>query len=711
MFTSMSNIRIFPRLLILFATLVIISSVSMLFLGSFYIQAEQSHGQAVKTSFNAQQIATTEQINLQRMNALLQARFAQIFAGNNGVLQGDPSLSASGGLIESDIVAREIDFDRTIYAYDKTYAIASSIPMNTIRTILQNSENDRHLITDQQTSLNRVTHTQWNDYKQLQDQVLVQLRQTDPEYKSAYLNLYQANLKFLDLQKSWRTVVDTATTVGQAVTDLGNSEIMPLQFATAIAVALIIIVIVLTAIIVNATISHRLKQLAALTARIAQGGTEERASVGGKDEIQIVANSMNAMLDNIVRLIREAESRHTVLQMHVEKLIGEVRGASEGDLRVQAEVSPDSLGVLASFVNHMIRELGSLVITFKTLANEVERATLQTYDDMTQLVESADGQLQRIATATSDVEEMAHESRRVAQRVQSLARVGNEVYQTTQSGRGAVQRTIEGMGRISKNVHLTTSKVQGLEENSQEINNIVRVISGIAYQTNRQALDASIQAALAGESGRAFKAVADDIRRSAEIAKTQTNMIERIVRKIAEDIQAVIASVRETEAETRLGTKSSQEAGTAFEAIFAAVDRQAQEIEIINQAASQQLTVSRGVVQTMQSVSTATFQSGQSIREEVGRMERVAQLAERLLLSAEVFKLREDQDIFAPKTAGSQVAQREVVQMDFPQSSYLGQPFAPVTVNEVYLSQVNPVDRQFFSPQTPAPESTRWRER
>ncbi len=93
MFTSMSNLRIFPRLFILFATLVIISSGSMVFLGFFYIQAEQTHAQAVKTSFNAQQIATTEQINLQRMNALLQARFAQIFASNNAALQGDPSLA------------------------------------------------------------------------------------------------------------------------------------------------------------------------------------------------------------------------------------------------------------------------------------------------------------------------------------------------------------------------------------------------------------------------------------------------------------------------------------------------------------------------------------------------------------------------------------------------------------------------------------------
>ncbi len=707
MFTSMSNIRIFPRLLVLFAALVIISSVSMLFLGSFYIQAEQSHSQAVKTSFNAQQVATTEQINLQRMNALLQARFAQIFASNNGALQGDPSLAASGGLIESDIVAREIDFDQTLATYDNTYSIASSTPMNTIRTILQNSDTNRHLIGDQQTALDSVTRTQWNGYKQLQDEVLAQLRQPNPDYQPAYANLYQANLKFLDLQKSWQTVVDTATTVGQAVTDLSNSEITPLQLATAIAVTLILVVIFLTALIVNATISQRLGQLALLTRRIARGSTSERAKVGGKDEIQLVASSMNFMLDNIVQLIREAESRHAVLQMQVEKLIAEVRGASDGDLRVQAEVGPDSLGILASFVNHMIRELGALVITFKTLANEVERATLQTYDDMTQLVESADGQVQRIAMATADVENMAHQSRYVAQRVQSLAQVGTEVYQTTQTGRSAVLRNIEGMERIHKNVDHTVSKVQGLEEHSQEINNIVRTIAGIAHQTNRLALDASIQAALAGEAGKAFRAVAEDIRRAAEVAKTQTTSIERIVGKIGEDIQEVTASVRETEAETRLGTKSSREAGTAFDAIFAAINRQAQEIEMIDQAAMQQLAVSGGVVQTMQSVSAATLQSGQSIREEVVRMEGVAQLAERLLLSAEVFKLREDQDIFASKTADN-LAQGGVPQRKFPQPGR--QSLTPVPVNEVYPSQGNSVNRRYFNPQTPAPRSRQWRE-
>ncbi|GCE18219.1 HAMP domain-containing methyl-accepting chemotaxis protein [Dictyobacter kobayashii] len=682
MFTSISNIRIFPRLIILFATLVIISSVAMVSLGYFYLNAEQTHAQAVKTSFNAQQIATTEQINLQRMNALLQARFAQIFANENVALKGDPSLAASGGLIENDITAREINFDQTIASYDKTYNIGSSADMNTIRNILQNNSANKYLITDQQTALSNVRQTQWKAYQSLQDQVLAQLRQPMPQYEPAYAQLYQANLKFLDLQKSWQTVVTTATTVGQAVTDISNSEIVPLQIATAIAIALILLVIALTAIIVNATISRPLRRLASLTGRIAAGDMSERAHVPGRDEINMVATSMNNMLEHIVQLIGESEARHRTLQQQVEKLIREVSPAGEGDLRVQAETSSDSLGVLASFINHVISELGSLVITFKTLANEVERATLQTYDETIQLVDETDNQIQKIAVARGNIEEMANASRDVAQRAQSLSQVGNHVYHTTQSGRNALQRTVEGMGRINNQVHLSASRVQALEEHSQEINNIVRIISGIAYQTNRLALDASIQAAMAGENGRAFRAVADDIRRSAETAKTQANMIEKIVQQVFQDIEAVTHSIQETELEAGTGIQSSQDAGTAFAAIVNAIEQQSSEINTINQAAMQQLSASSTVAQIMQDVYTSTLRSGHSIREESTRMERVAQLAEQLLGSAEVFKLSEDQDIFAQATGMTE-------QNTFPQAFYAGANSGPLP-HGMYPSQINP---------------------
>ncbi|BCL81285.1 methyl-accepting chemotaxis protein [Ktedonobacteria bacterium brp13] len=684
MFTSINNIRIFPRLFILFTTLVIISSVAMVFLGFFFIQTEQTHAQAVKTSFDSQQIATTEQINLQRMNALLQARFAQIFAADNQQLQGDPSLTASGGLISDDIVARETDFNQMIQTYNTTYSISSSSNQNTIRSILKSDPANTHLITDQQTALNNVISTQWNAYKGLQDQVLNQLASQNPRYNTAYEILYQADQKFLDLQKSWDEVVTIATSVGQAVTTLTNAEIVPLEIATAIAAILIIAVIALTAFIVNSTISKRLGQLASLTGRIAQGKMRERVSVGGRDEIQVVASSMNTMLDNIVRLLQEAETRHTTLQQQVEKLINEVRGAGDGDLRVQAEVPPDSLGILANFINYMIMQLGSLVINFKTLANEVERATIQTYDDMTQLVDGSDLQIQQITAATTSVQEMTNTSRNVAQRAQSLAQVGRKVYETTQSGRVAVIHTVEGMENIKNNVHVSAAKIQALAEHSHAINDIVRIIAGIAYQTNRLALDASIQAAMAGENGKAFRAVADDIRRAAEVAKTQTNLAERIVKQVFEEIQDVTLSIQNTELETATGTQSSQDAGIAFEAIFAAIRQQAQEIEMINQAAEQQLQVSSNVVQIMQAVSTSTVQNTQSLHKESQRMERVAELAEQLLGYAEVFKLRDDQDIFAAPQEQSMM-QQGIPQQSFPNMSYPGYP----SQEDLYPFQTN----------------------
>src|SRR5205823_6812776 len=135
--------------------------------------------------------------------------------------------------------------------------------------------------------------------------------------------------------------------------------------------------------------------------------------------------------------------------------------------------------------------------------------------------------------------------------------------------------TIEGMERIHENVQSTAGKVQMLGERSREINNIVEVISNIAHQTNRLALDAAIQAAMAGENGKGFGAVAADIRRLAERAKDQTSMIARIVRSVREDIGAAAVSMQDTERETSAGAKLTQEAGVALESIFSAVEHQA----------------------------------------------------------------------------------------------------------------------------------------
>jgi methyl-accepting chemotaxis protein len=662
MIRFLSNIPIFRRLFIAFSVAAVIPVIVIVLLSNFYLSSLNTRGQAVQTSFDAQSIAAQQQNNLERMNASLQTRHNQVFASLSNVIK-DTSLSASGGLINADIIARQADFEQTLALYQSNYELATSDNMITIRNILLNDNpaTGPSIISNQQEALNAVSGLNglWAQYQKLQVAELSQLQNlvvrppADAnalriQYDRAYYTLWSANNKFTDLRNSWQLVVDSAVSTGKTVSSIGPSQTQPVVIATVIAIISSILIVFTIGWIVNLTITSPLRRLALLTRRIGRGDTSARARIVGRDEINLVASSMNNMLDNIVRLIQDAQTQRDNLQTQVEKLVSEVSGVGEGDLRVQAEVTADALGVLADSFNYMVEELGSLVVRVKMVAHEVESSTTMTYERMSQLVEVADTQINQITGAAVEVEQMADSSRQVAERAQVLYGVAREARQTAETGRGAVLQTVEGMGRIHEYVQDTSSKVQTLGDRSREINNIVEVIANIAHQTNRLALDAAIQAAMAGENGKGFGAVASDIRRLAERAKDQASSIARIVRGVREDIGAVAVSMRDTERETSTGAELAQEAGTSLESIFGVVERQASEIEAINHMAAQQLQSSSAVVQIMQAVSDSTQHSSANTRDAAENMERLSRLAEQLLASVEAFKLRENLNYYAP---------------------------------------------------------------
>jgi methyl-accepting chemotaxis protein len=664
MIKFINNIPIFRRLFLAFALSAAIPGVVIILLGSYYLSALSIRSQAVSTSFDAQNIASQELANLETMNALLKARENGVFASKNPDIP-DPSLSAAGALVDNEINSRQKDFDQALQTYQNNYELATSSNMSTIRGILQSDNPNSTITQDQQRALNAVINPQnpqsgeWPAYELSQENEILLLEQIDshPTYTPAGLNnayqkaygiLYQADLQFLNLKNSWQQVVNASIEMGKTVTTVGPSETQPVLISTTIAFIATLFIILTAGYLVNLTITRPLRQLASLTRRIAKGDTSARAKISSHDEIYLVATSMNNMLDNIVHLIQDAQAQRDILQAQVEKLVSEVSGVGEGDLRIQAEVTADALGVLADSFNYMVEELSSLIVRVKMVAREVENSTTMTYERMTQLVEADDMQIQQIADAAVEVEHMADSSRQVADRARVLYTVAREARQTAQTGRDSVRQTVEGMSRINDNVTETSNKVQTLGESSREINNIVEVISNIAHQTNRLALDAAIQAAMAGENGKGFGAVAADIRRLAERAKEQASQIARIVRSVGEDIAAASVAMRDTERETSTGARLAQEAGASLESIFNVVERQAREIEIINQMATQQLQSSGAVVQIMQGVSEATQQSSSSTRDAAQNMERLARLAEQLLASVEAFKLRENQNYFAP---------------------------------------------------------------
>ncbi|GAC1391334.1 MAG: hypothetical protein NVSMB38_11440 [Ktedonobacteraceae bacterium] len=673
MLRFLSNIPIFRRIFLLFLIAAFIPAIVIISLSNFYLSDLSNREQAIRTSFDAQNIAAKQQNNLQRMNASLQARHDQVFASLSSKVQGS-SLAAAGGLISTDIAAREAEFNGTLNSYAGNYEISTSSNMNDVRNILlnDNAATGSKIISDQQQAISAVSGINglWSKYKVLQDDELNQLRNLEAnppltttelrsKYDQAYLTLLNANNTFTDLRNNWQKIVDEATVMGKTVASVGSSVTTPIIGATLIAVLATVIILLLTGWSLNLTISNPLRGLASLTRRISKGDTSARAKVLGRDEIALVANSMNSMLDNIVHLIQDTQAQRDNLQSQVEKLVSEVSGVGDGDLRVQAEVTADALGVLADSFNYMVEELGSLIVRVKLVANEVDNSTVMILDRMTQLVESGDVQINQITEAAIEIERMSASSRQVAERSQVLYDVARDARQDAQGGREAVEQAVEGMGRINDNVQLTASKVQDLGERSREIDEIVAAISSIAHQTNRLALDAAIQAAMAGENGKGFGAVAADIRRLAERAKEQVSSITKIVRNVREEVGAVAISMQDTERETRSGTRLTREAGVALEAIFTAVEQQAREIENINKVAIQQLQSSSSIVQIMHGVSESTQQSGASTRDASQSMERLARLVEQLRSSVEAFKLRENQGYFVPNANVSMEEEQE----------------------------------------------------
>ena len=664
MIRFISNIPIFRRLFIAFAAAALISGIVIVTLGNFDISALTTQGQAVRTSFDAQSAASQEDTNLQRMNAVLEAFHNEIFGSLSGVIT-DKSFFSSGALLDGEVRAREAEFDQALKTYQSNYEIATSPNMATIHSVLLSNDpaNGQQIINSQQASLENVINHLWPTYKHDQDLVLGDLEGlqnqlqnqgfaptplvTNKLYEQDYENLYHVRLDFTNLNNNWSDVVNAAVNMGKAVTTVGSAQTQPILIATALAFILTLLVLITTGWLVNITITQPLLRLTSLARRIAKGDTRARAKIQGHDEIGRVADAMNNMLDNIVFLIQDANNQRDALQSQVEKMVGEVSGVAEGDLRIQAEVTTDALGVLADSFNYMVEELGSLVVRMKMAAHEVGNSTTMTYERMAQLVKTADVQIRRIADSVIEVERMADSSRQVAERSRMLFSIAREARQTAQVGRTSVQQTIEGMGRIHEHVQETADKVQALSDSSREINNIVEVIANIAHQTNRLALDAAIQAAMAGENNKGFGAIAADIRRLAERSKEQASMIARIVRNVRDDIGAASVSMQDTERETSTGASVAAETGTALGSIFSVVERQAHEIEIINKMAAQQLQSSSTVAQIMHGVSDATQQSSVSTREAAQNMERLTLLAEQLLASVETFKLREGMNYYS----------------------------------------------------------------
>jgi len=350
------------------------------------------------------------------------------------------------------------------------------------------------------------------------------------------------------------------------------------------------------------------------------------------------------MVQETRRRLSETAEKNERNQTAILRLLDEIGDLADGDLTVAATVTEDFTGAIADSINYSIDQLRDLVETINQTAVQVSGAAQETQATAMHLAEASEHQAQEIAGASAAINEMAvsidqvsanaAESSAVAERSVAIANKGNEV----------VHNTITGMDNIREQIQDTSKRIKRLGESSQEIGDIVSLINDIADQTNILALNAAIQASMAGDAGRGFAVVADEVQRLAERSSAATKQIEALVKTIQTDTNEAVISMEQTTSEVVRGARLAQDAGVALEEIEKVSKSLAALIQNISNAARQQASSAGHISNTMNVIQEITSQTSSGTTATAKSIGNLAKMANEMRHSVSGFTLPETQD-------------------------------------------------------------------
>ncbi|HLT89619.1 MAG TPA: methyl-accepting chemotaxis protein [Woeseiaceae bacterium] len=326
-------------------------------------------------------------------------------------------------------------------------------------------------------------------------------------------------------------------------------------------------------------------------------------------------------------------------QQAILRLLDELGSLADGDLTVEATVTEDITGAIADSINYAIEKLRELVATINETAIMVDSAAKQTESTASHMARAADNQAREIRAVTESIESMAASIEEVSGNAERSSDVARHSVEVAHKGGEAVRRTIDGMNTIRETIQETSKRIKRLGESSQEIGNIIELINDIAEQTNILALNASIQASMAGEAGRGFAVVADEVQRLAERSTNATKQIEVLVRTIQADTNEAVVSMERSTTDVVGGALLAENAGAALDEIEQVSNQIASLVQNISRSARQQASAAGDVTRRTARLKEISEQAGKATSATAAAVAKLSVLASQLRQTVAGFTL------------------------------------------------------------------------
>ena len=387
------------------------------------------------------------------------------------------------------------------------------------------------------------------------------------------------------------------------------------------------------------SITSPIKRISEVVGKVANGDLEARTGLGSQDEIGQLGQAFDKMLDERVSTMSQVEDENDKLNNSVIALLEAVSDLSNRDLTVNVPVAEDVTGPVADAMNMMAAETARVLAEIRKISHQVASAASTVETQGGKINQLADDERQIIEDTMAKLDEASKTMNIIARQAKASNEIAERASTSTREALDIVSRTGSGMNEIRETISETEKRIKRLGERSQEINGVVEIINNIAERTHILALNASMQAAAAGDAGRGFAVVADEVQRLAESSRESTSEIAALVSNIQAETAETMATMNKAIEQVVDGTELAQASAVQMQLTQETTDELVAAVEQIAKRSLIQAHVSNNLREQTEQAQKSTEETNVELKLQTAQTTNLVEFSRQLLESVNVFKL------------------------------------------------------------------------